>query len=177
MAGTPTTAVARNYSWPPFESDNTAAQRHGAYSPRKVDPLAVEILEAVRRHVTWWHPADEPSIWAWVRLEARVQLLTEYLAERGGDVDDQGSVRPAADLLTKLEVRAESMRSRLGLDPLSRARLGRDVAAQSLDLARFWASQQAEDAAKEARTPSEAAEGGIARPGPAQRPENDDAAA
>ncbi len=130
---------------PPFEKGNVAALTHGGYSPRKVDPLAAEIVGAVREHVTWWRAADEPSIWAWARTEARAQLIAEWLAEKGGDLDDVGAVRPAADLLTKLEARAESMRARLGLEPLSRARLGRDVAAQSVDLARLWAAESAQD--------------------------------
>jgi hypothetical protein len=139
------TAPARGYGWPPFQAGNVAAQTHGSYSPRKVDPLAAEILAQTRQHVTWWRPADEASVWAWARTEARVQLLAEWLTERGGDLDDAGSVRPAADLLTKLEARAESMRSRLGLEPLSRARLGRDVAASSVDLARLWAAETAQE--------------------------------
>lgn len=173
MSGTP----ARGYSWPPFEKGNTVgkqfepgntvALRHGATSPRKVDPLAVEIVEGTRPDVTWWRPADEASIWAWGRLEARIQLLNEYLADRGGDIDDDGSVRPAAEFLRKLEARAESMRGRLGLDPLNRARLGRDVAAQNLDLARLWAAQEAEEAAKGTSDGAEAR----------QESEDDDAAA
>ena len=47
--------------------------------------------------VDWWRPADRPAIWAWARTEARVQLLTEWLAGKGGDIDDDGTVRPAAE--------------------------------------------------------------------------------
>jgi hypothetical protein len=48
--------------------------------------------------------------------------------------------RPTA-LLDRLEARAESLRARLGFDPLSRARLGRDTVASELDLARLWAAE------------------------------------
>jgi len=58
------------------------------------------------------------------RCEARIQLLTEYLTDAGGDLDDDGGVRAAADLLTRLESQAMNHRARIGLDPLSRARLG-----------------------------------------------------
>ena len=33
------------------------------------------------------------------------------------------------------------LRARLGLDPVSRARLGKDVASSKLDLARLWAEE------------------------------------
>lgn len=134
---------ARNYTWPPFEPANTAAEKHGAYSPRRVDPLAATLIEQVT-DLDWLRPCDRPSLWAWARTEARVQLLHEFLLDRGGDLDDDGSVRPAAELLTRLERHAESLRARLGLDPLSRARLGRDVAASQVDLAKLWADTDTE---------------------------------
>ena len=140
---------------PDFTPGNTVALRHGAWSPRTVEPLAAELVEAIAGTVDWWKPADMPSVWAWARTEARCQLLTEYLAVHGGDLDDDGSVRAAADLLTRLEARAESLRSKLGLDPLARARLGRDVASTQVDLARIWAD---DDEATE--PPLEATEAG-----------------
>jgi hypothetical protein len=36
---------ARGYSWPPFEPGHTLSTRHGAYSPRRVEPLAAELVE------------------------------------------------------------------------------------------------------------------------------------
>lgn len=140
---------ARGYSWPPFEPGNVAALTHGAWSPRKVDPLAREILVATAQHVDWWTPADQTSAWAWARAEARVQLVTEWLADHGGTLDDDGTVKPAAELLLRLERTAQSLRSVLGLDPLSRARLGRDVASARVDLARLWAAEDAADATED----------------------------
>jgi hypothetical protein len=132
---------ARGYSWEPFRPGNTVALRHGAWSPRKVEPLAAEYVETVAGSANWLRDCDAPAVWAWARTEARVQLLSEWLADRGGDLDDEGTVRPAAALLDRLEARAESLRARLGFDPLSRARLGRDTLASELDLARLWAAE------------------------------------
>lgn len=119
---------------PPFEPGNVIATQHGAYSPRKVDPLATELVERVLSDasVTYLQaPAFRPALWAWARAEAQVQLLTEYLEQRGkggvGDLDDD-RVKSAYLLLHRAEARASTGRARLGLDPLSRARLGRDVA-------------------------------------------------
>ncbi len=106
-----------------------------------VDPLAAQLVDAIAGSVDWWQPADMPSVLAWARCEARVELLTRWLAEHGGDLDEAGNVKGAADLLTRLEVQASNMRSKLGLDPLSRARLGRDVASTRVDLARAWAAE------------------------------------
>lgn len=157
---------ARGYSWPPFEPGNSvgvqfepgnlAAKTHGAFSDRLVNPLAQQILAEVAPLVTWWVPADMPTAAAWARTEARVQLVSEWLGDHGGDlyaaqvpvgskgdtITVEGEVRSASLLLNRLEARAESLRSKLGLDPLSRARLGRDVAAGQVDLARLMADEQ-----------------------------------
>lgn len=137
----------------PFAPGNEVARKHGAYSPRKVDPLARELVDHVLavadvEGLPWLNQASHgPALWAWARAEVRVQLLTEWLEAQsadgnaGGLLDDDGEVRSAAMFLDRCEKEAAGARSRLGLDPLARARLGRDVAAQNLDLARVWAQQ------------------------------------
>jgi hypothetical protein len=137
---------ARRYSRAPFRPGNNAALRHGAWSPRRVEPLAAEYVETAVERANWLRDCDVPAVWAWARTEARVQLLSEWLADRGGDLDDEGGVRPAAALFDRLEARAESLRARLGFDPLSRARLGRDTVANELDLARLWAAEDSHGA-------------------------------
>ena len=130
------TAAARGYSWASATQGNQLAVTHGAYSPRKVDPLAGDLVTlyldaAAAPHSAVAYLADpsyRPALWSWARTEARIQLLQEWLADHGGDVDDDGNVRQAAELLTRLERQAMDARARLGLDPLSRAKLGKDVA-------------------------------------------------
>jgi hypothetical protein len=95
-----------------------------------------------------------PAVWAWARCEARIQLVTEYLLDRGGDLDADGEVRPAARLLEALERRAENLRARLGLDPLARARLGRDVTATRLDVAQLMAALAHQEAAEGPQEPA-----------------------
>lgn len=119
---------------PPFPPGNDLATQHGAYSPRKVDPLARELVDLVLADTGLGYlqaPAYRPALWAWARAEAQAQLLTEYLERRGkGGVGDLGDerVKAAYLLLHRAEARALSGRRQLGLDPLSRARLGKDVA-------------------------------------------------
>lgn len=139
---------------PPFAPGNELTVKHGAYSPRKVDPLASELVETMLSdpgagHLQ--HLSYRPALWAWGRAEAQVQLLTEWLAKRGeeagdgvGDLDDEAT-RSAYLLLHRAEARANTMRTRLGLDPLSRARLGKDVAAGQLDAARLMAELERQE--------------------------------
>jgi len=126
---------ARHYSWPPFELGHALSMRHGAYSPRRVDPLATELLEKVAASLDYLaaDPSFRPALWAWARAEARVQLLSEYLDEHGSLAED-GAPRAALDALRQFERLAADGRASLGLDPLSRARLGRDMTAAGVGL-------------------------------------------
>lgn len=99
---------------------NELATRHGAYSPRRVDPLATSLVEqlladdvAYLRAAKWG-----PAVWGWARCEARVQLVTEYLIEvvgagRLGDLDDP-RVAAAYKLLDRFEAQPVQQRGRLG---------------------------------------------------------------
>jgi hypothetical protein len=146
---------ARGYSRPPFEPGNTVGMRHGAWSPRKVEPLAAEIVERMLVNANedgspvayLADPSYLLTIWALGRTEARIQVVSEWLLDRGSELDVDGDAVGAANLLNKLEARAESLRSKLGLDPLSRARLGRDVSATRVDMAKLMADLDDEDPA------------------------------
>lgn len=140
---------ARNYVWPPFEKNNTAALKHGAKSDRVIRPIAealvVELLEqahAPQSPTAYLAEVSyKPAVWAWARCEARVALLVRWLEEQGGDLTEEGEVRPAAELLRKYEAQGERLRARLGLDPLARARLGKDLASGAVDMAALMAAQ------------------------------------
>lgn len=161
----------RGYSWPPFAAGHELSTLHGANSPRRVEPLADQIAASLLAHAdtpAWLRtPAYAPAVRAWSRAEAVVSLLWDYLASQDieaalGDVtttdEDErrrkGSstrrtvsrrVVSVLDQLHKHESRAANLRSRLGLDPLSRARLGRDIGAARFDLARAIAELDRED--------------------------------
>lgn len=133
-----------NGKWRDAEPGNTIAQKHGAFSPRVVDPVAASLVENVVELVPYLgDPSYEPAVWAWGRAEARVQVLAAWLDENG-PLDEAGDPRPALAALLQFERLAMNHRTRLGLDPLSRAALGRDVAAQQLDLARLYDSMEQE---------------------------------
>jgi hypothetical protein len=149
----------------PFEPGHELSTKHGAYSPRKVDPLAQTFVDlvledpaVVQLRAGHWRPA----LWTWARAEAQVQLLTEWLERESGE-DGVGDLTSEAIsrvylLLHRAETRATTQRSRLGLDPLSAARLGRDRASEAVDTARYMQ----ELARAEAEAEAQRREGGAA---------------
>lgn len=144
---------ARGYSWEPFKPNNTKALKHGARSERIIAPLAAvlanEILET-SPHLR--EPEFRAAVLECARVQAQVEVLEEFIGEHG-ILGDEDKVRPAADYLLKVRKHAANMASRLGLDPLSRARLGKDIAATQLDVAQIL-TQQREEAEKAATTQS-----------------------
>lgn len=159
--------VARGYSWPPFEKGHELSLRHGAYSPRLVNPVAQALVDGALADddlAFLRAPCHRFALNAWARAEARVQLLTAYLEKMGSveeaitdreeseseEVHSKGRskriskskrVAAALEMLDRAETRAEKTRTRLGMDPLSRARLGRDVVAARVDFAQWLSAE------------------------------------
>lgn len=164
----------------PFAPGNLMSPTtHGAYSPRKVDPLAREFVEVLLVD------EDTPSyvkaaayraeLWSLGRAEAQVQLIAEWLASRVEDTDDgvgdltSEAVRSAYLLLHRAESRAASSRTRLGLTPVSAARLGKHVAqgaAAQADVATAMATLHCLE--QEGRLPT-----GVSLPDPPARVDDD----
>ncbi len=112
---------------PPFAPGNELARKSGAWSARVRDPLVRELLSELADE----HPdvvARWPDLAADLcQVRARVQLLREWLAERGlfkgGDVRD-GVLKH----LRWSEMQALKLAAELGLTPAGEARLARDRA-------------------------------------------------
>lgn len=126
MTGEP----ARRYSWAPFTDGHTVSMRHGAWSKRRVDPVAAELVAGLLD--------DRPDlaaypemIAAWGRAQARCVLFDEYLIDL-----EPGSER--ADKVMRYVVQCErlamEMTARLGLDPRAEAELTRDRAAATREV-------------------------------------------
>jgi hypothetical protein len=141
---------------PAFRPGNEVSVTSGAYSERKLAPLAAEILERARSDPAWPGYLDDPSysaaVLAWARSEAICESLWRFLVAQD-DVADwlaefsaeecteetvgKGMKRrrttaqragAALDWLKRFQSIAANHRARLGLDPMSRSRLGRDAA-------------------------------------------------
>ena len=139
---------------PPFVAENEAALVHGARSERKVGPLAARIVEELLEDPDTPGHLREPvfaaSVEAWARAEAVVRLLWAWLAERDvmtgltalastteEEVRSKGkanrksvtkTIPSVLDQLRRFEISASNLRSKLGLDPVSAARVGKDLA-------------------------------------------------
>lgn len=132
---------------PPFTPGHTLSTRHGAHSDRLVEPRALAIAEGLEADGALpdylRDPSYRPAVLAYCRTLAQVERVEGYLASRTPEhgvpeLDDDGAVRAATRLLDRLVARADRQRSDLGLTPMSRARLGRDVAAQQVSIWDVW---------------------------------------
>jgi hypothetical protein len=132
MAGQP----ARGYSWPPFEKDNEVGLRHGAFSKRRIEPVAAELIVGVLAERPDLQRFPE-ALAAWADSEARAWLIRDYLNERGMFGAGGASTEGALKWLVAFDKRAEAGRKALGLDPRSELELRREATeaeASTLDL-------------------------------------------
>jgi hypothetical protein len=127
---------ARGYSWPPFQRNNEVGLRHGAFSKRRFEPLARELIEGVLAE----HPhlrRHPEALASWADSEARAWLIRDYLSERGMFGAGGASTEGALKWLVAFDKRAEAGRKALGLDPRSELELVREAAeaeASTFDL-------------------------------------------
>jgi hypothetical protein len=130
--GTPWTAEFVGQR-PPFQPGNKLAYRHGLSSPAVVDPIADRYILEVMADPTLAYlqqPRFQPALRNWALTQAKVELLTIWVDGMTMDVQTysgKGQTSPL-ELLRKWMATAQTQAARMGLDPLSAARLGKDVA-------------------------------------------------
>ena len=171
----PASGIPAHGLYEPFKPGHTLSTTHGATSERRLGPVRDAILKVARESPAWPPYLNDESyqhaVNAWARAEAVCVLVWSYLENQ--DIDaalteksssaeteydelkdgrkkhvklTQGRRTAAAlDYLDRFEKTAANHRSRLGLDPLSRARLGKDVTAARLDLAQIYAAEAGKD--------------------------------
>jgi hypothetical protein len=111
------------YGRPPFAEGNEVATTHGAYSERRVSPIADEIAAVLPSTAPWaTGPTFVGAIRSYSWAEAQLALVREFLDEHG-ILDHEGKPRPAMQLLDRLEGRAAALRAELGLTPMALAKL------------------------------------------------------
>lgn len=130
---------ARGYSWEPALPGNFKAKKHGAYSDRVVTPLAAEIYNAVCLARPDLQASEMlPAVMAYARTEAQLEILTAHVDQHGAIDPETGEPTSAEKYRLKIDTQAANHRTRLGLDPLSKAKLGKDIASTQADLATVW---------------------------------------
>lgn len=119
--------------WNPATSEsnqgNLLALKHGAHSPRLVEPIAAEYAAVAVESLPFLaDPSYAGALRSWARTEARIERIENWLQDRG-DLDDEGNVRPATEMLIKLKRLAIKERAALGLDAMGRIKIGTNLAA------------------------------------------------
>ena len=119
----------------PYEEGNTAAQKHGARSPRAIAALAQQFADqAIDANPALGLAAFRWELDAWASAEAIRCLITDHL-------DDQALVNnrntPRHGLLERLHAAERSAargREALGLSPLSAAKVAMMLRAGGADI-------------------------------------------
>jgi hypothetical protein len=129
---------ARGYSWPPFEPGNTKSLVHGAYSERVVAPRAEALMTSVLEdaespdHVRT--PMFRFTLAAWCRAETVAGVLYEHIMSLSTEemmTPRLAGTRSPVDLWKAADAHAANLRSKLGLDPVSYARIAKDLGIAS----------------------------------------------
>jgi hypothetical protein len=116
--------LARGYTWEPFRAGNLAGKRHGAESPRFVQPIADTLTAELIAEAPWCaSPAFKGAVASWSWAEGQAVLLRRYLDGAAGWFDEDGNERPANKMLDRVEARLLKLRDGLGLNPVALARL------------------------------------------------------
>jgi hypothetical protein len=173
---------------PPFERGHTASVVHGAWSERRVGPLteqiAADLLADADTPAHLREPVFAAAVRGWARAEAMCQLLAQFLdgqsieqaltevtteeqtEEREGKSAKRMTrgrrVASVLDASRRWEAHAANLRGKLGLDPVSAARVSKDLAtSRYLDNATPLAQSLDQIAARRAKAlGSGAADGG-----------------
>ncbi len=126
------------HSWPPFQPGHTLSRIHGALSERDIVPqaeaIAAAVLEEAQCPDHLRSPAFRASLAGWARAEAVSSLLFDYLATLEVEAMltlRQQATRAPVDLWRAAEAHAANLRSKLGLDPVSYARIAKDLGITS----------------------------------------------
>jgi hypothetical protein len=120
-----------------------------------VEPEADAMIAAIQESHAWsWlaMPEYAVALRSWARAAARVERLEEWvdgMTMEQAAYSDRGQTSPM-ELLRKWTTTMDNKAARLGLDPLSAARLGKDIAGtRQADAARLLTEARAKAEARD----------------------------
>jgi hypothetical protein len=137
---------ARGYTWEQATEGNELSVVHGAATEKVYTPIAEVITTDLLTDVTCPDYLKAPvmryAIRGWAVAEAKCLLVEEWLESLSTEEQfvarKQGQSAPM-EIWVKLEKHAANMRARLGLDPVSKVRIGKALTSTGLDLAQLAA--------------------------------------
>lgn len=151
-------APAPSGSWPAFAPGNKAAVVHGTHTPLLTDPIADSFIAEMMAVAPGY--MDDASfryaIRGWAMAETRSLLYDTWM---DGLEDEEkyratGAQAPAIARSQELAEAAARARTRIGLDPVSRVKIGKALTSQGVDLAKLaeaaarsggWQGEDGED--------------------------------
>jgi len=119
---------------PEFEPGNDLAVKSGAWSPARVEPKAEALLAGTLADPALAYltaPSYAPVLRHWATVQTRSELFGEWLFAKPMDeqiTPPRGGAKSPLDVWLGMVRTATALADKLGLTPLSRARLGRDLA-------------------------------------------------
>jgi hypothetical protein len=143
---------ARGYSWEPFTPGHTRSLRHGLNSPRTVEAKRAEVraeLEELLEREPQVQPRDSDAVERYVDSRAIRRLLSDWIVKQTAEGDVLSVPQYIWEAHARAAVNEARFGAELGLSPLHRARLLRELSLVGqhggFDLARYWAEQDDEE--------------------------------
>jgi len=129
---------------PPFEPGNDLAVTHGAYVDAVVVPQAVEMAEELLTPAGTpdylREPMFGPAVRRWAVAEIRAARAGEWVDQMGMEeamTPPKPGTAPPIETVRKMEAHAGNQADKLGLTPVSHAKLIGNVAGAQVDIARL----------------------------------------
>lgn len=117
-----------------FTAGHTKSLQHGVYSPRTIEPRARLVVDQLLEQPGVQYlqaPEYRASVWRYAQRQARADLMHDQLLAHAESCDGDAECATCLSYERRwreFDTAAGKASERLGLDPLSRARLGKDVA-------------------------------------------------
>lgn len=120
---------------PAYGPENTAAQTHGAYSPRTVEALAADLAQSIVDAVPYTGlDRFALALRAYSHAEARAELIRRHL-DHHGILNNRNTPRTSLlVMLASAERSAYRGRQELGLSPESAARIASMIRTGGVEL-------------------------------------------
>ena len=136
-----------NGSWQQFAPGHELSLVHGLRSPSRTTQVAdviVSDLMGMPQCPEWLHdPSFSHAVRGWANSEARLLMYETWMDDQPDEVKylATGAQEPLISRWTRLSELAARHRGRLGMDPVSRVRIGKALTSAGVDIAKLAAME------------------------------------